>query len=75
YEGDTEPDDVSGVQPDMAKAKMIDFGRVRRQAGGDPGYSKGVATLVSILEEILRESFLEESRYISPKRNGHAMNR
>eukprot|EP00536_Pseudo-nitzschia_multiseries_P001977 jgi/Psemu1/182593/e_gw1.26.54.1 len=69
YEGDTIPDDARGIELDMAKAKMIDFGRVRRQPGGDLGYFKGLRTLICIFEEILRESFLDESKYISPSRN------
>jgi 1D-myo-inositol-tetrakisphosphate 5-kinase/inositol-polyphosphate multikinase len=60
YEGETVTNDVDGVQLDMATAKMIDFGRVRRRPGGDPGYLKGLRTLISLLEEILRESFWTE---------------
>mmetsp|Transcript_907 Transcript_907/g.2297 ORF Transcript_907/g.2297 Transcript_907/m.2297 type:complete len:437 (+) Transcript_907:584-1894(+) len=66
YEGDTVLDDIRGIEFDMAKAKMIDFGRVRRQPGGDLGYLKGLKTLIVIFEEILRESFLDESTYIRP---------
>lgn len=40
---------------------MIDFGRTRRNnAGADVGYLKGLKTLISILEELLRESFWSE---------------
>jgi hypothetical protein len=34
YEGNIVTNKVDGVQPDMATAKIIDFGRVRRQQGG-----------------------------------------
>ncbi|KAL3922973.1 MAG: hypothetical protein SGILL_001921 [Bacillariaceae sp.] len=65
YEGDTESTEAQGVQPDLATAKMIDFGRVRRRKGGDPGYLQGVRNLINILEEILRESFwTQEYSYI-----------
>lgn len=49
YEGDR------GGDPDIVTVKMIDFGRVRRQKGGDPGYLKGLTTVASLLEEILTE--------------------
>ena len=64
YEGDTVRNDVGGIELQRAKAKMIDFGRVRRQPGGDLGYLKGLTTLIIIFEEILRESFLDASKYI-----------
>lgn len=51
YEGDIE----NGGNPDMVAVKMIDFGRVRRHRGGDPGYLKGLATVSSLLEEISTE--------------------
>jgi 1D-myo-inositol-tetrakisphosphate 5-kinase/inositol-polyphosphate multikinase len=64
YEGDTQS--TQDVLPDLGTAKMIDFGRVRRKSGGDPGYLKGVRNLISLLEEILRESFwTQEYDYIS----------
>ena len=62
YEGDTEHNE------DMGRAKMIDFGRVRRKIGGDFGYLKGLTTLIGLLEEILKESFLETSKYIVAER-------
>lgn len=68
YEGDTVRNEVDGIELDMARAKMIDFGRVRRHPGGDPGYMRGLTHLISLLEEILRESFLETSKYIRSKR-------
>lgn len=68
YEGDTVPNEADGVELDMARAKMIDFGRIRRQPGGDLGYLKGLRTLIILLEEILKESFLETSKYIRTQR-------
>jgi 1D-myo-inositol-tetrakisphosphate 5-kinase/inositol-polyphosphate multikinase len=47
-------------QPGGADVKMIDFGRVRRRKGGDPGYHQGLRMLMSILEEILRDEFRSE---------------
>lgn len=49
YEGDTTLNETL----DLVNVKMIDFGRVRRQHGGDPGYLKGLLTITSLLEEIL----------------------
>jgi hypothetical protein len=49
---------VYRVGLDIARAEMIDFGRVRRHDGGDPGYLKGLTTLIDLLEEILKGSFL-----------------
>lgn len=55
YEGD------SDVNVDnMAMIKMIDFGRVRRQAGGDSGYCSGLSMLKSILTDLWQEE--EEER-------------
>eukprot|EP00934_Nitzschia_sp_Nitz4_P003917 Nitzschia sp. Nitz4//scaffold3_size479765//190781//192183//NITZ4_000077-RA/size479765-processed-gene-1.444-mRNA-1//-1//CDS//3329550689//3907//frame0 len=51
YEGD----EARTANLDVVTVKMIDFGRVRRQKGGDPGYLKGLKTLCTILEEILTE--------------------
>jgi Inositol polyphosphate kinase len=51
YEGDQEPDG----NPEMVIVKMIDFGRVRRQKGGDPGYLKGLTIVASLVEETLKE--------------------
>ena len=69
YEGDTIRNEVDGIELDMARAKMIDFGRVRRHPGGDAGYLRGVTQLIILLEEILKESFLETSTYIRTKRH------
>jgi 1D-myo-inositol-tetrakisphosphate 5-kinase/inositol-polyphosphate multikinase len=55
YEGNTE----NGANPDMVNVKMIDFGRVRRQAGGDPGYLLGLEMIIQLLEEILLESKIQ----------------
>mmetsp|Transcript_9520 Transcript_9520/g.23711 ORF Transcript_9520/g.23711 Transcript_9520/m.23711 type:complete len:433 (+) Transcript_9520:103-1401(+) len=64
YEGDAVCKEVDGIHLDMGRAKMIDFGRVRRNPEGDMGYLRGVTTLIILLEEILRESFLGTSKYI-----------
>jgi len=61
YEGETKENKADGVQLDMARAKMIDFGRVRRHPGGDPGYRKGLDTLITLIEEILKESFWSDN--------------
>jgi 1D-myo-inositol-tetrakisphosphate 5-kinase/inositol-polyphosphate multikinase len=55
YEGNTE----SGANTDMVDVKMIDFGRVRREAGGDPGYLLGLETIIQLLEEILLKSKIQ----------------
>ena len=52
YEGDTSKDVGNR---DLASIKMIDFGRVRRESGGDPGYGQGLRTLRNMLVEILDE--------------------
>jgi hypothetical protein len=51
YEGNSE----ASQNPDLVNVKMIDFGRVRRQAGGDRGYLRGLNTLIELFEEILEE--------------------
>jgi len=61
YEGETKENTEEGVELDMARVKMIDFGRVRRQPGGDDGYRKGLCTLIGLLEEILKESFWSDN--------------
>ncbi len=66
YEGDTVHNEAEGIHLDMGRAKMIDFGRVRRNPEGDIGYLRGVTTLIILLEEILRETYLETSTYITP---------
>jgi Inositol polyphosphate kinase len=50
YEGD-----ANGTNVDMANVKMIDFGRVRREAGGDQGYITGLSTLKHIFTDLLEE--------------------
>ena len=52
YEGDRSASDVTAV-------KMIDFGRVRRQSGGDKGYQHGLRNLKHLLSDLLDE---EEER-------------
>lgn len=68
YEGEMVRNEVYRVGLDMARAEMIDFGRVRRQVGGDPGYLKGLTTLIDLLEKILRESFLGTQQCIKKPR-------
>jgi Inositol polyphosphate kinase len=48
YEGDT----TQAHNSDLTTIKMIDFGRVRREAGGDQGYSAGLTTLKHIFTDI-----------------------
>ena len=55
YEGDK-----NSSNPDMAVIKMIDFGRVRREPGGDEGYKLGLKKLKSLIDTILKE----EKQYI-----------
>lgn len=50
YEGD-----VSVNNRDLTNLKMIDFGHVRRESGGDHGYLHGVQTLMDMLSELLEE--------------------
>ena len=51
YEGDTQ----SSSNPDVVNVKMIDFGRVRRHPGGDPGYTLGLETICALMVELLKE--------------------
>jgi Inositol polyphosphate kinase len=53
YEGDTLKD------RDVVSIRMIDFGRVRRESGGDQGYIHGLRMLRNFLQDILDE---EEER-------------
>lgn len=50
YEGDP-----NASNKDLSNVKMIDFGHVVRQAGGDPGYLYGVKRLSNMLTEVLEE--------------------
>lgn len=49
YEGD-----ASGNNADMANVRMIDFGRVRRETGGDQGYITGLSVLKNIFADLLK---------------------
>ena len=49
YDGDTSRGDATST-------KLIDFGHVRREAGGDPGYRLGLRTLISLLTSLLDEA-------------------
>lgn len=56
YEGD-----VNGNNDDMTNIKMIDFGRVRREAGGDQGYIAGLSTLKNIFTDLLAENEIRDT--------------
>lgn len=49
YDGDSSRGDVTIT-------KMIDFGHVCREAGGDPGYELGLRTLTSLLTSLLNDA-------------------
>jgi hypothetical protein len=60
YEGDVQ----NSPNPDMTTVKMIDFGRVRRESGGDQGYITGLTTVKNIFADLLKDdeaSFNEKS--------------
>lgn len=48
YEGLTD-----GASKHLTNMKMVDFGHVRREAGGDHGYVLGLRTLSSVLSDLL----------------------
>lgn len=48
YDGDSSRGDATST-------KLIDFGHVRRQEGGDPGYQVGLRTLISLLTSLLED--------------------
>lgn len=50
YEGDRE-----APNPDATSVKMIDFGRVRRQAGGDPNYNHGLLKFKNLMNKIHKD--------------------
>ena len=50
YEGAT---DAGGSSTNLTNMKMVDFGHVRREAGGDHGYILGLRTISSILKELI----------------------
>jgi Inositol polyphosphate kinase len=56
YEGDVS----STHTPDVTLVRMIDFGRVRRRTGGDPGYRHGLRTLGHLLGDLVDEHADEE---------------
>lgn len=51
YEGDV----TNSPNPDMTTVKMIDFGRVRRESGGDQGYITGLSTVKNIFADLLAD--------------------
>lgn len=53
---------------DYANLRMVDFGHVRRQAGGDVGYQHGLQTLSSILLELLPNEPMSGSSSSLPER-------
>ena len=50
YEGDR-----AAPNPDATSVKMIDFGRVRRQSGGDPSYNHGLLKFKNLMNKIHKE--------------------
>ena len=48
--------DGDASRGDATSSKMIDFGHVRREAGGDPGYELGLSTLISLLTSLLNDA-------------------
>jgi Inositol polyphosphate kinase len=56
YEGDVS----STHTPDVTLVRMIDFGRVRRRTGGDPGYRHGLRTLSHLLGDLVDEQTEED---------------
>ena len=61
YEGDV----TNSPNPDMTTVKMIDFGRVRREAGGDQGYITGLNNVKNIFADLLKDD--EQQIYDSLK--------
>jgi hypothetical protein len=59
YEGDVQ----NSPNPDTVTVKMIDFGRVRREAGGDQGYITGLSTVMNIFVDLLKE---DEQKRVAP---------
>lgn len=57
YEGD-----VAHDGKDVTDIKMIDFGRVRREAGGDEGYRSGLSSLKHVLTDLLDEEQEQRER-------------
>lgn len=49
YDGDSSRGDATST-------KLIDFGHVRRESGGDPGYRLGLRTLISLLTSLLEDA-------------------
>jgi len=49
YDGDSSRGDATST-------KLIDFGHVRREAGGDPGYRLGLRTLISLFTSLLDDA-------------------
>ena len=48
--------DGDASRGDATSTKLIDFGHVRREAGGDPGYRLGLRTIISLLTSILDDA-------------------
>jgi 1D-myo-inositol-tetrakisphosphate 5-kinase/inositol-polyphosphate multikinase len=55
---------------EMECIKMIDFGRVRREAGGDLSYQYGLNQIKSILTEIMEEQDIHAGALPAPALNG-----
>lgn len=56
YEGDR-----NAPNADVTSIKMIDFGRVRRETGGDHGYRLGLRNLKALLDRVRKEEKLRLS--------------
>jgi Inositol polyphosphate kinase len=59
YEGDVQ----NSPNPDTVTVKMIDFGRVRRETGGDQGYITGLSTVMNVFVDLLKE---DEQKRVAP---------
>lgn len=53
YEGDR-----NAPNKNVTDIKMIDFGRVRREPGGDHGYRWGLRTLKTLMDKVMKEEKL-----------------
>lgn len=61
YEGDV----VNSPNADMTTVKMIDFGRVRREVGGDHGYITGLSNVRNMFVDLLDNDDVEQQHVLS----------